>query len=325
MKASIILPTIGTRHDYLTDALNTAKEQKFSKDDYEILVVDNSPESSLLPVIEKINRTNKKGPVIQWIKEPEIGLSKARNTGAQQANGEIVIYIGDDVLLNPDWLGAILEPFSDPKVGCSGGKLIPKWEAPIPEWFGQLKHMALGMLDYGNKTLVLKKQLVWGDNMALRRTVLLDLGGFHPDILGYGGNKKLIWFSGDGECGLERNIYSHGYKIIYEPRAWVLHRVPVSRTTKEYIYNRSYILSVSGSFSQIRKMQNTRLLPFRLLLQSGYYFLKSSVLFLKSWLARHNGIGTKTIAYHYCGMANHQLRAAFNRKLRNYIFQESYF
>lgn len=323
MKASVIIPTFGTRPDYLTDVLRTVKEQNFPAEEYEILVIDNNPNSSVLSIIENVNNTMPNGAVMQHIKEPEIGLSRARNTGAQKAKGDIVIYIGDDVLLNPDWLGAILEPFSDPNVACSGGKLIAKWEAPIPEWFSQLKHMALGMLDLGDKTKVLNGEQVWGDNMAVRKTVLLEVGGFNPDIYGYG-DKDHLWFSGDGECGLEDKISELKYKIIYEPRAWLYHRVPASRTTEEYFYKRTFISAIGSSFSQVRKMRHSRLLLIRLFLQSCFYFLKAGWLFLKSSLAQHNRIGTRTFAYKYYAKAQHQLRASFSKVLREHILKGSY-
>lgn len=323
MKASVIIPTFGTRPDYLTDVLCTAKKQNFPKEEYEILVVDNNLNSNVLSIIENANGTSQDGPVVQHIKEPKIGLGWARHTGAQMAKGDIVIYIGDDVLLNPDWLGAILDPFNDPKVACSGGKLIAKWEAPIPTWLSELTHMALGMLDLGDETRVLKGEQVWGDNMAVRKSVLFEVGGFNPDIYGYG-DKKHLWLGGDGECGLEKKIYQHKYKIVYEPRAWVYHRVPASRTTQEYFCKRSFVMAIGSSYAQIRKMRAKRFLPIRLLLQSGWYFLKSSKLFLQSRLARDNRIQAKVFAFHYYGKANHQLRAAFSKKLRNHIFQESY-
>lgn len=52
MKASIIVPTFGTRPDYLTDVLYRAKKQNFPKENYEILVIDNNPENSVLSIIE---------------------------------------------------------------------------------------------------------------------------------------------------------------------------------------------------------------------------------------------------------------------------------
>ncbi len=323
MKASIIIPTFGTQRDYLADALCAVKKQDFSKDEYEILVIDNNPESDVLSIVDKANQEIGGGPRIQHIKEPEIGLSRARNTGAQRASGDVVVYIGDDVLVHPGWLKAILEPFNDSKVACVGGKLIAKWEAPIPEWFSQLKHMALGMLDLGEKTLVLKGAQIWGDNMAVRKTVLLEVGGFPPDIYGYG-DRNLLWFSGDGECGLEKEILKRKYVLIYEPKAWVYHRVSASRTKEEYFYKRSFVLAIGSSFGQVRSMRSKNFLQVRLFLQSTFYFLRSIMLFLAARLKRENRIQTGTFAYRYYGKAHHQFRAAFSKKLRNHIFQESY-
>ena len=159
--------------------------------------------------------------------------------------------------------------------------------------------------------------------MAVRKSVLIEVGGFNPDIYGYG-NKKYLYYMGDGECGLEVKIYKKGYKIFYEPGAWAYHRVPASRTTKDYFYKRTFVSAIGSSYAQVRKMQRTPWLPFRLFLQSLFYFLKSSWLFLKSFVVRHNRITIRTFAYKYYAKAHHQLRASLANELRNHIFQESY-
>ena len=323
MKVSIIVPTYGSRLDYLADTLRTVKNQNFPIEDYEILVIDNNPKSQVTSVVDKINQEVKEGPIIVRIPEPEIGLSRARNTGALKAHGEVIVYVGDDILAHPEWLKALVRPFEDARVGCSGGKLIAKWEAPIPEWIGQVSHMALGMLDLGDQTLELTGQQVWGDNMAVRKTALLEVGGFNPDIYGYA-DKNYLWLGGDGEHGLEEKVYKRNYKFIYEPQAWLYHRVPASRTKEDYFYKRNFVGGIGCSFGQIRNMPNKNFLSVRLLVQSAYYFLKSGKWFLTRWLDRKNHIRAGTYANFYQAKAQHQWRVALNKKLRAYVLQESY-
>lgn len=323
MKASVIIPTFGTRSEYLIDTLRTVKKQDFPADQYEILVIDNNPKSDVLPIVERVNKEITEGPQVKHIKELEIGATKARHTGAKNTKAEILVYIGDDVLAHPGWLSAIIEPFSDPQVACSGGKLIAQWDAPKPQWLPELKHMALGMLDLGSETKVLNGEQVWGDNMAVRKSVLFEVGGFNPDIYGYG-DKNYMWLMGDAECGLEKKIYARKYKIVYEPRAWVYHRVPASRTTQEYFCRRSFVAAIGTSFTQVRKIRRSRILLPRLLLQSVWYFLKSGKLYLQSILTKENRVRSRVFAFHFYGKANHQLRAAFSQKLREHIFRDSY-
>lgn len=321
MKASIIIPTSGARLDYLTDALYSLGKQNFPKSDYEIIVVDNNPAPVIFKKIDEFNRSA--DHVVRYVHEPHQGATEARHAGARVALGEILVYTDDDVIVSTDWLKSILDPFQNPRVGCAGGKTIAQWDVPTPQWFSQLKHMALGMLDLGDQTLELKGCQIWSNNLAVRKSVLYEVGGYNPDIYG-GGTDGRIWHTGDGECGLEKKILEHGYKLIYEPRAWMYHRVSAARATKEYFYKRSFIAAVASSFTQVRKMRKAKLLPLRLLIKSGVNFLKSDVTFLKSWFLPSNSVKVKTLAYGYAGKANHQLRAAFSQKLREHIFKDSY-
>lgn len=321
MKASIILPTFGSRPNYLTDALCTAKKQNFPKSEYEILVVDNNPESGVLSIIENVNSTSPDGPLAQHIKEPEISLSKARNTGAQRARGDILAYIDDDVILPSDWLTAILEPFRDPKVGCSGGKVIAQWEAKVPLWLPQFDTAYLSLLDYGEKTKELKTPSIWGCNMAVRKTAFLEVGGSNVDFFA---DESLIWFSGDGECGLEDKILNAGYKIIYEPRAWLYHRIPASRLTPGYFYNRFIFTGIHESYTRTRRGHKNPLFFVKLPAFALRDLIKSGYRYGESMLNKPRSIKLRADSYRLCSRARHALLTIFSKKLRDHVLRDSY-
>ena len=321
MKASIIIPTAGTKIDYLLGTLRSIEKQEFPKNEYEILVVDNNPHNVISREIEEFNRGSNGS--VRYIREARQGATEARHAGAQAALGEILVYTDDDVIVSKNWLSSLLEPFEDPQVGCAGGKTIPRWDVPVPEWFSELKHMAFGMLDLGDTRLELKGCQIWSNNLAVRKSVLYEVGGYNPDIYGAGTNGR-IWYTGDGECGLEEKILKHGYKLIYEPKAWIYHRVSAARTTKEYFYKRSFVSAIGSSYAQIRKMKNERFFALKLPARAGYYFLKSGIFYMKSLIILSGRLKAMTRACHYYAKANHQLRAAFSKKLRGHIFQESY-
>ena len=67
----------------------------------------------------------------------------------------------------------------------------------------------------------------FGVNMAIRRNILFEVGGFNPDSFGD------IWL-GDGECGLNRKLWQHGMLIGYVPDAVVYHHIPKQRMTVNY-------------------------------------------------------------------------------------------
>jgi GT2 family glycosyltransferase len=67
--------------------------------------------------------------------------------------------------------------------------------------------------------------------MAVRREVVLEVGGFNPDSFGN------AWL-GDGETGLNRKLWQRGLLVGYVPEAIVYHHVPAERMTLAYFRRR---------------------------------------------------------------------------------------
>ena len=58
----------------------------------------------------------------------------------------------------------------------------------------------------GNAIKVTDPCLIWGLNYAIRRQVLFDVGGFHPDNI----PKALQRYQGDGETGSSLRVQAAG-------------------------------------------------------------------------------------------------------------------
>jgi hypothetical protein len=216
-----------------------------------------------------------------------------------------------------------VQHFQDPLVAVVGGKILPKWEATPPAWldkFGNNGGGNLSLLDLGGEVReVAWPQSIYGCNMAVRESVLWEVGGFHPDAMG---DRRLIWLRGDGETGLQRKIYQAGYKVIYEPRAWVYHRVPASRLRPEYFYWRRFIQGISDSYSDMRQNQFSRI---RLLQNAGHSFLKAVWSYADSLRSSDWSIRSRAMSWFWYGRAQHQLRLSLSSTLRSYVLQKTYF
>jgi glycosyltransferase involved in cell wall biosynthesis len=272
MVLSIIIPTLN-RDQYLKSCLNSLLNQEFDVDNYEILVVDNgSIDNTKKITAEYISLSSEHN--IRYIYEPELGLLSGRHRGALEAKGDILVFIDDDIEADPNWLSAIYESFQDQSVQLVGGRNLPKYESNPPEWleyfwidhpFGKCLG-ELSLLDFGEQIREIDANYVWGLNFSIRRQVLFDLGGFHPDCI----PKHLQHFQGDGETGLTIKANQLGFKAIYQPKALVMHQVPTSRMTYEYFEQRYFYQGVCNSYTNIRKLGH---LPKKDYLQ----FLKESI------------------------------------------------
>lgn len=109
---SIIIPTFNgaTRIPACLAALRNQKTNR----EIEILVVDDGSTDRTAEVVRS-------WPEVRLISQSNSGPAAARNRGASEARGTLLIFTDDDCVPVPDWLEALLKPFSDPGVVGSKG------------------------------------------------------------------------------------------------------------------------------------------------------------------------------------------------------------
>jgi GT2 family glycosyltransferase len=160
------------------------------------------------------------------------GLSGARNTGICETSGEVIAFLDDDATAHSGWLAALVAPFADPTVGGVGGKVVPAWSEPPPPWLAPEFWWVVGCSYVGQPEQIAEIRNPIGANMALRRSVFADVGGFREEI----GRGHLP--TGCEETELCIRARAAGYAIWYHPAAVVDHLVGPTRTTLGYFVRR---------------------------------------------------------------------------------------
>ena len=89
---------------------------------------------------------------------------------------------------------------------------------------------------------------VWGCNFAIRKDVLLQAGGFHPD----GMPEEMLRFRGDGETHVSRWVRDKGLKCLFHSGASVYHKVALERMSHGYFRKRGFSEGISDSYTQLR-------------------------------------------------------------------------
>lgn len=122
MGASLIIPTYN-RGDVLLETLEMAVVQEYGT--YEIIVVDQTKSiDSRLP-----SYLSPAGDRIRYIHLPEPNLPAARNAGIRAAKGDIILFVDDDVRIEPDYLAAHMRNYEDPTVGGAMGALVQSFDS----------------------------------------------------------------------------------------------------------------------------------------------------------------------------------------------------
>jgi glycosyltransferase involved in cell wall biosynthesis len=235
--------------DSLLDAVRGSR-------DYEILVVDNGSTDGTRQLV-KTQATRDKS--LRYVSEPVPGLLSGRHRGALDSSGDICVFLDDDVLLGPNWLGALADAFRDPAVGMVGGPSRPLYESNVPDWLDEFfiddgaGRMCtwLSLIDSGSQVIPTDPRNIWGLNFSIRRRTLFEHGGFHPDNT----PKQYQRFQGDGEYGLTMKVHAAAVAALYHPDAAVEHITPAARLTRDYFERRAFYQGVCDSYSNIRRVR----------------------------------------------------------------------
>lgn len=254
MNVSVIIPTLN-RVRLLRKTLDSIANINSRGNSFELLIVDNgSTDGSFEYVNSLINDNALKN--LRCVREPTPGLLSCRHRGYEEAYGDILAYLDDDVILSNGWLVGVIDAFKDNSVHLAGGPSFPYYEKSQPKWLEYFWtressfHCCpwLSLIWQGDKILDCDPGLIWGLNFCIRRKTMKEVGGFNPDCI----PGHLQHFQGDGESGLARKLKHHGYLSIYHPGIMLHHVITGERMTHEYFKKRFYYEGIVNSYADIR-------------------------------------------------------------------------
>lgn len=223
-KISVIICT-ANRFEMAADAAKSIISQDFPRDMLEVILVNNSGGDfprHLLP------------SSVQIVDEDTLGLSRARNRGADAASGEYLLFIDDDSRACDGLLTEVYSAFEKhPKTAIVGGQIYLKLPSPMPEVFLEGREaLWSGYTVPYNKFKEAREQyeFPYGACFAIRHSVLDSVGGFSLEYGRVGDD-----FAGGEETALCFAVRKLGFKIGIAPRAKVEHVVAEDRFTEEHI------------------------------------------------------------------------------------------
>jgi GT2 family glycosyltransferase len=246
--ASVLIPTIG-RPLLLERCLHSLGD--CDPRPSEILVVDQSAQNHVSRVVEHFS-----GQGARLIRSGDQGRAQARNLGLREAVNEIVLSTDDDCTVSPSWVGIAFHSLSASSTSMIvTGRVLPAGDPrAVPSMIDEpapsdyVRPMDCGKLYAGN--------------MACRRSLVLELGGFDERIRPAAEDVDFCY-----------RWLSSGRVLRYEPSLLVHHHA--WRTTRQL--EELYVEYAQGLGVFLAKhLRHRDLRALRLLAHAGYEAMRGT-------------------------------------------------
>lgn len=231
LSVSVIIPT-HDRYDDLNRCLSHIHSSIQSFPYFELIVVDSSKDMDRIKdLVESFNG--------KYIHEPRKGVSIARNTGIENAKGDILVFADDDFIVDKSWITNLIENYKDENIVCCTGRMLSYRNDDVSNIYEKSMSFDRGnkkreftkndinifnlfktITKIGNKRLLDKTPVPWAIGFgfySFRKEIFADIGKFD---IGLGRGTPSI---GGEDPDIFYRIIKSGKTIVYEPKAVIYH------------------------------------------------------------------------------------------------------
>ncbi|MFC5480064.1 glycosyltransferase family 2 protein [Massilia suwonensis] len=218
---SIVINTLN-RATLLAKTLDSLRWLKY-RGRFEVIVVNGPSTDHSQDVIDAWL------PAIRAARCEVANLSVSRNIGICMARGDIVAFIDDDAIPEPEWLEQLAQAYDDPAVGAAGGLVFDQTGYAYQYEYSSATRLANANwrltrpADHLAYPGAFEFPYLQGTNTSFRRSALLEVGGFDEEIEYYLDETELC-------C----RLVDAGYLIRQLPNAYVHHKFAPSNIRNEH-------------------------------------------------------------------------------------------
>ena len=198
MKASIIIPAYN-EEEKIANCISSLLKQSF--ENFEIIIIDDGSIDNTRSIVKKFSNSNKN---IRFFKQKHGGPGKARNLGARNAFGKVLVFVDADMEFDTNYVRAIVEPILDKKhFGTWHNKELV------------INQDNIWALCWGVNRLNVKSGLESNIFRAISKDIFLSVGGFDPSK-GYFDDQTLFQKLNKHAISVDAICYHHNPDSISE-------------------------------------------------------------------------------------------------------------
>ena len=244
VELTVVIPTHNPHAGRLAHTLAGLRAQTLPPPAWELVIVDNaSADPALFATLD-----------LGWhsracvIREPQLGLTAARQCGLRATDAEFVVLVDDDNVLAPDYLENALAIFAaHPRLGLAGGKSAPHFAVEPPAWTREFFPL-LALRDLGPSEIVSSglrpagaagnEYPVYapiGAGMALRRAAWQAWLTARDNDPGALSDRRGDALTSSGDNDIVLCAMKAGWEVGYFPQLTLTHLIPAARLEAGYL------------------------------------------------------------------------------------------
>ncbi len=286
-KLTVIIPTHNPGLERFRETLRGLQAQTLPADQWDALVVDNA--STAFPALADYSDVQPGN--LRVIREPQLGLTAARQCALRTTDAEFAVLVDDDNVLAPGYLESALAIFAaHPRVGLAGGKLVPHFTSEPPAWTREFFPL-LALRDLGSSAIVssglrpagaLHNEYPAfapvGAGMAMRRAAWQAWLAARAHDSGGLSDRQGTALTSSGDNDIVLCAMKSGWEVGYFPQLRLTHLIPAARLDADYLarLNRG----IQKSWMQVLALHDA--CPWPPLSPAGVALRKG-----KAWFAYH--------------------------------------